>query len=438
MSEDLRIQAVTLYGRGLQAITPGVLMRRAVEVSGDTLQVRFLDRSERVELTAGGRLVLVAVGKAAAPMAGEAHRILGSRIDAGLVVTKTGFALPGLPYPTREAAHPVPDEAGVAAAEEVARVAGGLNSGDLLLVLVSGGASALLPAPIAGISLADKQRIVEAMLRTEMDIHEINRVRKAVSRIKGGGLAALAAPARVLGLYLSDVPGDGLASIGSGPTVPDPVDAPAVIELLRRKGIWEGAPEPLRRALESGAAVKDFSDLSAPPVNGLIGTNRHLLHAIRAAAEEAGYAVRVEEAPTTGLNAEALPRLLERWEAYRRAAPPGNRPLCLVSGGETVVQVTGQGLGGRCQELAAQMMPRLDERSVFLAAGSDGNDGPTDAAGGVVDRESWLRVQAEDIPYSALLADHDSYRLLERSRNLIKVPPTRNNVMDVHLFLGER
>ncbi|MCH8884441.1 MAG: hypothetical protein IIA41_13220 [SAR324 cluster bacterium] len=158
----------------------------------------------------------------------------------------------------------------------------------------------------------------------------------------------------------------------------------------------------------------------------------------RAAAEQAGYAVRVEEAPTTGLNAEALPRLLERWEAYRHDAPPGDRPLCLVSGGETLVEVTGQGLGGRCQELAALMMPRLDERSVFLAAGSDGNDGPTDAAGGVVDRESWLRVQAEDIPYAALLADHDSYRLLERSRNLIKVPPTRNNVMDVHLFLGER
>jgi len=229
-----------------------------------------------------------------------------------------------------------------------------------------------------------------------------------------------------------------LASIGSGPTVPDPVDAPAVIELLRRKGIWEDAPEPLRRALESGAAAKDFSGLTTPPVNGLIGTNRHLLQAIRAAAEQAGYAVRVEEAPTTGLNAEALPRLLERWEAYRHDAPPGDRPLCLVSGGETLVEVTGQGLGGRCQELAALMMPHLDERSVFLAAGSDGNDGPTDAAGGVVDRESWLRVQAEDIPYAALLADHDSYRLLERSRNLIKVPPTRNNVMDVHLFLGKR
>jgi hydroxypyruvate reductase len=408
-------------------------MREALELSGDALTLRFLDRVERVPLRPRGRLILIAMGKAAAPMAAEAYRILGARISAGLIVTKRGFALVEAPCPQIEAAHPIPDESGVAAAEAVAALATGLAPDDLLLVLVSGGASALLPAPWPGISLRDKQQLADLMLRTEMDIHEINRVRKAVSRIKGGGLAALAAPARVAGLYLSDVPGDELASIGSGPTVPDPVDSAAVVALLRRKGIWERVPEPVKALLESGRLEKDFSAMPAPPVNGLVGSNRHLLRAIRGAAEAAGFRVRVVEQPTTGLNDQALATLLERWEAFSRDHP--GTPLCLLSGGETLVEVKGKGLGGRCQELAALMMPRLDESTVFLAAGSDGNDGPTDAAGGVVDRESWLRVQREHIPFEKLLSDNDSYHLLERSGNLIKVPPTRNNVMDVHLFL---
>jgi glycerate 2-kinase len=243
----------------------------------------------------------------------------------------------------------------------------------------------------------------------------------------------------VAGLYLSDVPGDNLSSIGSGPTVPEPVDFPAVVGLLRAKGIWERVPARVRTVLERGQAPP--RSVPVPPVNGLIGTNRHLLRAIAEAARAAGFRTHVHEQPTTGLNAEALPALLGRWEALCRAqGGPGRpgEPLCLVSGGETTVEVTGHGLGGRCQELAALMLPRLDARTVFLAAGSDGNDGPTDAAGGVVDRESWERVRAEGIPYEALLADNDSYHLLERSGNLIKVPPTRNNVMDVHLFLEQR
>jgi len=442
MTLALREQAVALYRRGLEAITPEALMRGALALergAGGTgpaaLRVRFLDREARVPLDPAGQVILVAVGKAAAPMAAEARRLLAALGDAlqGLAVTKHGFALEGLPFPQMEAAHPVPDATGVAAAEAVLRIVSGLRQHDLVLVLMSGGASALLPAPLEGITLADKQALVERMLRTKMDIHEINRVRKAVSRIKGGGLAAFAAPARVVGLYLSDVPGDDLASIGSGPTVPEPVDARAVIALLREKGIWEGIPDSVRRSLEGGGLTKDFARLPAPPLNGLIGSNRHLLRAVGEAARAAGFRVEVDERPTTGLNAEALPGLLARWEALRGREREG--ALCRVSGGETLVEVTGQGLGGRCQELAALTMPRLDAESVFLAAGSDGNDGPTDAAGGVVDSESWLRVQRERIPYDALLKDNDSYHLLQRSGNLIQVPPTRNNVMDLHLFL---
>lgn len=431
MTASLREEALGIYRVGLDQITPEYLMRESLRVDGDELAITFLDRAETVELHPEGRIVLLSVGKAAAPMAAEAHRLLGERIHQGLVVTKTGFSLPGLPYPVLETGHPVPDEAGARASDEVEALVTGLKPDDVLLVLVSGGASALLPAPIKGISLAEKQALVGVMLRTNMDIHEINMVRKAVSRFKGGGLAALAAPARSMGLCLSDVPGDNLSSIGSGPTVPEPVDFASVVALLQGKGIWDAIPGSVRQVLRKGESTSKTPPI--PPVNGLIGANRHLLKSMRVAAEAGGYQVEVDETPTTGLNAEALPGLVARWDALVKRAP--HQPIALISGGETTVEVKGNGLGGRCQELAAMMMPELKPGTVFLAAGSDGNDGPTDAAGGVVDKESWDKVRRDGIAYQALLDDNDSYHLLEQSGNLIKVPPTRNNVMDVHLFL---
>ncbi len=449
---SLRESALEIYRSGLRKITPEYLLRQALrvennplELEGDDLRLTFLEREERVALSPGGRILLLAVGKAAAPMALEAHAILGNRIGRGLVVTKEGFSLAGLPWPVRETGHPVPDEKGVAAAAEAEALLRDATRDDLALVLVSGGASALLPAPIAGISLPDKQALVERMLRANMDIHEINTVRKAVSRFKGGGLAALAAPARTVGLYLSDVPGDRLSSIGSGPTVPEPVRFEEVVTLLREKGLWDETPAAVQAALREGREPGKTppEPPAMPPLNGLIGANRHLLRAMGEAAEGLGFRAGIIEEPTTGLNHDALPGLLERWEAFRReqrgssgSKAGAEKPLAFISGGETTVEVTGSGKGGRCQELAALMLPRMEEGTVFLAAGSDGNDGPTDAAGGVVDRGSWLDIQARNLPYGNLLADNDSYRLLELSGNLIKVPPTRNNVMDVHLFLG--
>lgn len=436
MSSQLRQQAISLYQSGLASITPDVLVRAALSLGGDKLHLKFLDREEQVPLPPNGRVLLISVGKAAVAMAMEARRMLGDRIKGGVVVTKHGFADTAgdaLPWPVMESGHPVPDAAGVEAAAAVAGVLQDTGPEDTVLVMVSGGASALLPAPVEGISLADKQALVDAMLRVEMDIHQINAVRKAVSRLKGGGLAALAAPARVVGLYLSDVPGDLLASIGSGPTIPDPVDFQAVTALLREKGLWERIPESVRAVLEAGRAP-----LREPPavlINGLIGANRHLLRAIQASAETQGLRMDTLAKPLTGTIQPALTELLARWREHRKRAG-GQAVDGLVIGGEITLQVTGGGMGGRCQELAARMMPRLEAGEVFLAAGSDGNDGPTDAAGGVVDQESWSRVLAEGIPFHGLLDDNDSYHLLERSGNLIKVPPTGNNVMDVYLFLA--
>lgn len=441
--QRLRHDALEIYRLGLAQITPEFLLRQAMtlesgnrkagDVGDASLALTFLDRRERVVIPAGGRLWLVAIGKAACPMAEEAARLLGDGVAGGVVVTKEGFALPGLPWPVHETGHPVPDERGVVAAAAVETLMEGTAPEDVVLVLMSGGASALLPAPVAGLTLEDKQGLVDVMLRTNMDIHEMNTVRKAVSSIKGGGLAALAAPARTVGLYLSDVPGDHLASIGSGPTVPERSDFAAVRTLLQDKGIWEAVPAAVREVLERGKAPDKTPP--TPPVNGLIGANRHLLRAMAEAAEGLGYAVRSDEEPTTGLNPDALPGLLARWNQWREETPEG-RPVVFISGGETTVVVTGSGKGGRCQELAALALPRMPEKSCFLAAGSDGNDGPTDAAGGLADAPGWRHIREEGILYDELLADNDSYALLERSGNLVKVPPTRNNVMDVHLFLS--
>jgi len=172
------------------------------------------------------------------------------------------------------------------------------------------------------------------------------------------------------------------------------------------------------------------------PINGLIGNKALLLQALRNTANRHGIAAFVVDHQVTGDNREARNFLLSRWEAIRKEIPHG--PLCMVAGGETVVEVTGGGMGGRCQELAALMLPEVGAEEIFLAAGSDGNDGPTDAAGGVVDQESFLRMESEQIPWRDLLRDHDSYHLLERTGNLIRVSPTRNNLMDLYFFLRKR
>ena len=444
MTLALRAQALEIVRAGLRAVAPETLLRRALRLEGDTLHLSGLETAHTVTLAPGGRLVLLAIGKAAAPLAAEAARLLGSRITQGLVVTKAGFGLPGLPFPQHECGHPVPDARGVAAADAAEAMLRGRAARDVVLVLISGGGSALLPAPVPGVSLADKQALAAAMLRADMDMHAINRERKALSRLKGGGLARLAAPARVVGLYLSDVPGDNLASIGSGPTVPQPDEPAQAAQLLRTKGLWEAAPAAVRAALtrsdESTAKRDDMG--TPPPLNLLIGTNRNLLRAVAQAARDAGFDSTVDEQPLTGRVEQAAAALRARWAGLRgdkssQGSRSAGRPHCLILGGEVTVEVRGQGRGGRCQELAARMLPHLDARSVFLALGSDGNDGPTDAAGGMVHAAAWHDIAARSIAYQALLADNDSYALLDAVGCLVRLPPTRNNLMDLYAFFGE-
>lgn len=415
ITTELRAEALRIWQAGVAAADP----RRAVT---DALADPAL--RARLRPGPGGALVIVAVGKAARAMAAAAQRVLDpARV---IVVTNAGndAALPGAEVLT--AGHPVPDAGGAAAAERVIALAQGLGAGDRLLALISGGGSAMLPAPAEGLGLADKAAVNRLLLASGADIVTTNLVRQQVSRLKGGGLLRMAAPAPVTALILSDVIGDDLRAIASGPTVApigSRADARAVLHQL---GLWDRLPAPVRRHLDAPLPPADAADLPAPE-NRLVGSN-----AISLAAMAAAGAVPVDP-PLTGDVACAAARVI----AAAQAVPPGR---ALAFGGETTVRVTGAGLGGRNQELALRVAMLAEAAGlagpwVFLAGGSDGRDGPTNAAGGVVDGGSLARMRAAGVDPAALLAANDSHAALAAAADLVLTGATGTNVADLAVFL---
>ncbi len=348
----------------------------------------------------------------------------------------------------RTARHPVPDARGLEAAREVERLAKGLGRDDLLLVLLSGGASALLPAPSEGLTLDDKQRTTQLLLRAGATIHELNAVRKHLSRLKGGGLAAAAAPARVITLVLSDVVGDDLSTIASGPTVPDPTTFADALGVIEQRGLLSKVPRRVRAHLEAGAAGErpetpgTKERLFRRVATRIVGSNRL---SVEAAAREARRQGLRPLVLTTRLEGEAreVARLLaavlrECVESGRPAAPP----VCLLAGGETTVTVRGDGEGGRNQELAVAAAGALVDfpaPAVVASFGTDGIDGASDAAGGVVDDQTTARAAALGLaPGAVFLAANDTRNFLGPLGDLILTGPTGTNVCDVVLGLAGR
>ncbi|WP_182085887.1 DUF4147 domain-containing protein [Aureimonas sp. ME7] len=402
-----RAEAVRLFKAGVAAADPTESVVRSLRDA---------------PLPPGGRLSLIAVGKAAPAMAKAALSVVEA--DETLVVTIDGLdaAIPGAEV--MAASHPVPDERGERAAREALRRASALGPRDHLLALVSGGASALLPAPLEGLTLADKIAVNRLLLSSGADIRETNLVRQSLSRLKGGGLARAAHPARVVSLVLSDVVGDDLSVVASGPTAP-PLGTPAeAAALLRRLHLWDRLPDAVRTHL-----LRSDRPASAPPVadNRLIGSNTLSLMAMA----EASGAARIVAEPLIGDVADAADTVL------RHMPEPGG---VVLLGGETTVHVVGGGLGGRNQELALRVAALAKERGlagdwVFLSAGTDGRDGPTDAAGGLVDPGTIARLRAAGVDPSDALARNDSYHALQASRDLIRMAPTGTNVADLQVLI---
>ena len=344
------------------------------------------------------------------------------------------------------AGHPVPDEAGRRAADEVEAVAHSLGPDDLLLLLVSGGASALLPAPAEGLTLDDKARTTSALLRAGATITELNAVRKHLSRLKGGGLARAAAPARIACLALSDVVGDDPSTIASGLAAPDPTTYQTALEVLERKGIRQTVPGSIRRHLEAGArgerpeTPKPGDRLFRRVAFVVVGSNRL---SVAAAAREARRQGLRPLVLTTRLEGEAgevaraLAAMLRECVEEGRPAPP---PVCLLAGGETTVTVKGGGRGGRNQELvltAAQPLAAFPVAAVIASLATDGIDGNSDAAGGVADDRTLARARELGLaPPSAFLGENDSGSFLGPLGDLIVTGPTGTNVMDLTVLVA--
>ncbi len=369
-------------------------------------------------------------------MALAVEDILGDRISAGFVVVKDGHLVATRTVVLAEAGHPVPDSRGVHAASHLLELASGAAAADLVIFLVSGGGSALTPAPAPPVTLAEKQAVTRSLLGAGAAIGEINAVRKHLSSFKGGQLARAAAPALVVTLVLSDVIGDPLDVIASGPTAPDPTTFGDALEVLSARGLLAEAPLSVRQRLQAGARGEILeTPKPGDPIFGrvghvIIGNNQLVVNAAVERARSLGYRPELLTRELRGEARHVAGALIE----HTRALEP---PACVIAAGETTVTVRGGGRGGRCQEfaLAAALAIDGDQSLTVLAAGTDGTDGPTDATGAVVDGSTVARSRRAGLDVQAALDDNDAYRVLRATGELIVTGPTNTNLLDLYLVV---
>lgn len=426
----------------LHAVDPFTAVRARLRREGARLWV-----GERaLDLDAIRQVWVVGAGKAGYPMAEAVSQALHERIAGGVVIVKDGHAPPGASLgaiEVREAAHPVPDERGAAATRRMRALLEQAGPHDLVLCLISGGGSALMTAPAEGIELSDVQAMTGALLACGATINEINMLRKHVDLVKGGGLARWAAPARTAALILSDVIGDPLDVIASGPCVPDSSRFADAWGVAERYGIQAQLPAAIRARLQAGArgeipeTPKPGDPLFERVQNVVVASNLQAAQAALAQARAEGWRALLL---TTYLQGEARQAGRMLAAVARQAAATGEplpRPCCLVAGGETTVTLRGDGLGGRNQELALGAVAEMAglDNAMLVALATDGGDGPTDAAGAVVTGETWSRAHALRLSPADFLARNDAYRFFEPLGDLLRPGPTRTNVNDLALVI---
>ncbi|MGH7331342.1 MAG: glycerate kinase type-2 family protein [Candidatus Rokuibacteriota bacterium] len=429
---DPRVAAEAIWQAALAAGEVAPLLRLSLERRGDVL--RMGDRA--VDLSRIKRVLVLGCGKAGAAMARAVEDILGDRVSAGFVVVKDGHLAPTRVVVLAEAGHPVPDGRGVQAASRLLELACGASADDLVIFLVSGGGSALTPAPAAAVTLAEKQAVTRSLLTAGATIVELNAVRKHLSRFKGGQLARAAAPALVVTLVLSDVIGDRLDVIASGPTAPDPTTFEGALDVLRARGLLTDAPTSVRRRLHAGArgeileTPKPGDPIFERATHVVIGNNQLVVDAAVERARALGYSPELLTRELQGEARQVAKALIER---ARELQPPA----CLIAAGEATVTVRGRGRGGRCQELAlaAALAIEGDDSLTILAAGTDGTDGPTDAAGALVDGSTVARARHAGFDVRAALDDNDAYGVLRAAGDLIVTGPTNTNLLDLYLVV---
>ena len=426
-----------MISEALDSVNGATALRRAVRKDGDWLTVG----SRRFDLRQYEQVVVVGAGKATAPMARSIERMLGRRLHSGLVIVKYGHGLPTKRIIVKEAGHPVPDRAGLMAAAQLRNLASSLTSRDLLVVLLSGGASSLMPAPVPGITLGDKQRVTRQLLRSGAEISEINTVRKHLSSLKGGRLAE-STRATVITLILSDVLGDDLSAIASGPTAPDRTTYDDAIACLKQYRLWSSVPHRVRTHLSRGRRG-DFPETPKPrsPIfrrvhPQIIGNNRLALTAVERVATKAGFRTFLHSDALTGEARVAGKRFGTLAHDLLARRHRGSRPYCVMAGGETTVTVTGPGKGGRAQEFAVAAAKAIAglPRVWAVAVGTDGTDGPTDVAGALVGGNTCAIAKRLGVDLDSALTENDTYPALKSLHSLITTGPTGTNVNDLYLL----
>ena len=427
-----------LIQSSLEAADSGNAMEQLISREDNLLWAHTV----RYDLSKYQRVVCVGAGKASGHMAGTLEKILGDHLEGGLIIVKDGYGAPTKKICLVEASHPLPDARGVHATKQILNIVKTLTKQDLLIVLLSGGASSLLCAPVSGLTLTDKRRTTSMLLRCGATIHELNTVRKHLSAVKGGQLGQ-ATSAKILTLIMSDVLGDDVATIGSGPTVPDPTTFHEAKTILKHYHIWGKVPDRVRKHLDQGMkghipeTWKSRRRHSLRSRSIILANNQTALDGVVKEAKLLGLRPYILDTPLQG-EAKDLGTILGAMaKDIREFGNPVRPPACLIAGGEPTVTVTGKGKGGRAQECVLASSQGLTglPNVVVAGFGTDGTDGPTDVAGALVDGKTVERAMKIGVSIKTKLERHDSYTFFKQVGGHIITGPTKTNVNDIYLIL---
>ena len=434
-TRERRERALAVLSAALEAVDPAKAIKRQVSLSDQTLRIG----EQTYDLGRYRNIYVIGGGKAGGSMAQAVEEVLGQRVTAGLVNVKYGYRVETQIIRLNEAGHPIPDAAGMAGTKQMAELARQATAEDLVICLISGGGSALMTLPAEGIALADMKSLTDAFLRCGATINEINAVRKHLSQTKGGNLARLAYPAEIVTLILSDVVGNPLDVIASGPTVPDSTTFADAYGVIEKYGLLEELPRPIVEHLQQGKegliteTPKEGDEVFARTYNLIIASNKVAAEAATTKAKELGFHSLLLSTFVEGEAREVAKVFAAVAKEIIHSDRPVGRPACMVAGGETTVTVRGNGLGGRNQELALSAALEIAslEDVMIIPLATDGTDGPTDAAGAIADGSTLRRAQEAGLSATQYLADNDSYHFFQQLGDLLITGPTNTNVNDL-------
>ncbi len=434
-----------IFESAVAAVRPKKVVSRNVQLMDSLSGVKLLIGGTEYDLSEYHRIHVVGAGKAASSMALSMEGILGERISGGTVTVKYGHLEELDIVHINEAGHPIPDEAGIKGTRDILELVKGLTSHDLVVCLISGGGSALMPLPCEGISLGEKQDTTRLLLECGATINEINAIRKHISQIKGGKLAGYVYPATLVSLILSDVIGDRLDVIASGPTVPDESTFEDCLRIIERYGIEKEIPKSVLTHLTDGSkgiveeTPKPGDEIFSKTKNFVIGSNLLAINEARIQSERMGYNTLILSTSIEGETKDVAKVHAAIAREVLNSGNPLKRPACIISGGETTVTIQGKGLGGRNQEFVLAAAMEIDglEGVTILSGGTDGTDGPTDAAGAIADAHTIERAKKAKMDPYLYLRNNDSYHFFQKLDDLLLTGPTNTNVMDLRLMIVE-